>query len=66
MTFAQRRISLTTHFSRRIPVVKRCMTVLVPIGTGNQRDESTVSTERTVPGTFRFLWLTRSGRGHGP
>jgi len=30
MTFAQRRNRLTTHFSERIPVVKRCMTVLRP------------------------------------
>jgi len=29
MTFAQRRNRLTTHFSERIPVVKRRMTVLV-------------------------------------
>jgi len=30
MTFAQRRNRLTTHFSERIPVVTRRMTVQVP------------------------------------
>jgi len=29
MTFAQRRNSLTTHFSERIPVVKRRISVVV-------------------------------------
>jgi hypothetical protein len=30
MTFAQRRNRLTTHFSERIPVVKRRVSVLLP------------------------------------
>jgi len=29
MTFAQRRNRLTTHFSESIPVVKRCMAVVL-------------------------------------
>jgi len=50
MTFAQRRNCLTTHFSERIPVVKRRMTVLKP------------TTEHCQHITSTFQLLTCSGR----
>ena len=56
MTFAQRRNRLTTHFSERIPVVKRRISVVWLAGQNLQSEVKTVDGEGLYP------WDTRRSR----
>ena len=63
MTFAQRRSRLTTHFSERIPVVNRRMTVLLKVNKQLQykRKPDRPPYAITAFTLMDLLWANRTG-----